>query len=230
MEFSAEVAKLAEVVKKQQQRLKEHAGSAAKKTVAIVSGAVKAAIEDEKIKCKEIKSEADRVRNVLSTQLDGLSTRVQASPLKGKDSPRAGSASAAPLMEKEAQKQYAAALAVARNEKHKPEARAAAALKAARVSGEEEALVYDAMELCRSNVVATRWSEDGEEWLGFFRLPEAAVADLAAVLSTWGQRSSPIAEYAWEIVTESLDGDELENELPKWGRNQFLRLADTALA
>ena len=224
-EFNDEVFKMAEVVKKQEQRLKEHAASAAKKAVAVVSGAAKSLIEDEKIKCKDIKSEADIISGRLTSKLEGFKTRVMHSPSKG--SPRAGSASAAPSMEKETLAQYNEAMAAARDGKGKAEARAASALKAARIAGNSMMMVSDAVELCRDSVVAPRWSED--EWLGYFRLPEAAVSDLAAVTGAWGLKSSPIAEYAWEIVTGSLDGDELGDELPKWGRHNFLRLADAAL-
>lgn len=227
-EFSEEVSKLADVVKKQELRIKEHATSATKKVVAVVSGAAKKLIEDEKIKCKDIKGEADRVRDNLTQKLEGFITRVKLSPRKG--SPSAGSVSAAPPMEEGARAQYAKAMAVARDEKNKAEARAASALKAANVAGASVLMVSAAMRLCRDNAAASRWTKDEEEWLGLFRLPEAAVSDLAAVTGTWGLKSSPIAEYAWEIVTKSLDGSELEDELPKWGRCQFLRLADASLA
>jgi hypothetical protein len=221
-EFS-EVGKLADVVKKQQERIKEHAESVSKKAVAIAIGAVKKLIEDEKIKCKDIKGEADRVRGVLVTQLEGFTTRVKASPLKG--SPRARSASAAaPAMEEEVRVQYAAAMATARDEASEVEVRAAAALRAARVAGEGMVMVSEALELCRDNAVTTHWKEDSEgswEFLGYFRLPEAAVADLAAVIGTWGLKRSFIAEYAWEIAAAALDGDDLEQELSKWGRNSW---------
>ena len=223
-EFSDEVFKMAEVVKKQEQRIKEHAASAAKKAVAVVSGAVKSLIEDEKIKCKDIKNEADRIKHDLTSQLEGFKTRVVGSDSKG--SPRAGSASAAPPIEEETLAQYEEAMAAANDAQSEDEGCAASALKAARIAGKNILMVSAAMQLCRYRV-HTRWSQGERQ--SYFRLPEAAVADLAAVTGAWGLKSSPIAEYAWEIVTGSLDGDGLEEELPKWGRHNFLRMADAAL-
>ena len=229
-EFSEEVAKLGAIKAKQDQRIKEHTSSFAMKAVAIVSGAVKKKIEEEQLKLKEIQREAKDVRGELMTKLVGFTGQIHSAPLKG--SPGARSASAAPPVPEETQAQYAAAMTVAQDEENGMKVRCASALQAARIAGENMMLVSEALELCRDTVYLC-YAED--EWPGWFRLPEAAVADLAAVTTVWGKKFSPIAEYAWEIVTLALesddadDGGERANELPKWGRHQFLRLADESL-
>ena len=186
------------------------------------------------MKCDVIKRDAASAKGELMTKLMGFTHQIKSAPLKGSALAR-DRAVAAPVVAEETLAQYEAAMLEARDELRRAELRAASALKAACIAGESVLLVSGAMEYGCGMVDAhyKPYVDDPEntEWPGFFRLQETAVADLASVIATWGTKASHIAEYAWEMVTVSLEGDDdLEDELAKWSRCQFLRLADKSLA
>ena len=141
-------------------------------------------------------------------------------------------------MEEDVAKLYAEMMVAARDETQPAQTRAAAAIKAACIAKDSMALTVEALDYAARTCIPAHYyvedkeggeeeEEKEEEVPPLFDLPDAAVVDLGAVLAKWCTASSPIAEYAWEIVTACLNNS--PERIAKWDRSGFLALADKGL-